>query len=505
MTCEVQMEVPGITKPVTLQVDTGATVSAMGLALARRLFKGSSLNRTSARLFGFGRHQLQVLGTLPALVTYRGRKANAEIFIINSEGEEAVMGLDLMKQLDISLRPSGAIDQLAVAHSSEVSARPPHQPDPGELCSLTTVRDYQHRIVLRPGAVPARHKLRRLPCSVRDEVGRELDRLQEEGVIEQVEASDWIHPMVVSRKKNGKLRLCVDLRDLNRQVVAGVHPLLTAEELQDQLRGNVFTVLDLQSAYHQLELEPASRQLTTFLTHQGLRRFTRVPFGLVSAGAAFQRLLDDLLNGIPGCVHYMDDIAVVGGTQEEHDDRLRCVMAKLKEVNLTINKEKSVFSKDAFDFCGFKLSASGVRPMQSQIKAVTDAPPPENVKELRSFLGMCGWFLRFVPGYAETVRPLFQLLKKGTKFVWDDTASRAFNDIKLKIAASPTLRPFDQRLPTFVTSDGSGKGAGAVLTQLDRNGEENVVAFWSRKYTPAEQRYSVSELEALSAVQAVEH
>ena len=167
MTCEVQMEVPGITKSVTFQVDTGATVSAMGLALARRLFRGSSLNRTSARLFGFGRHQLQVLGTLPALVTYRGRKANAEIFIINSEGEEAVMGLDLLKQLDISLRPaSGAIDQLAVARSSEVSARPPHQPDPGELCSLTTVRDYQHRIVLRPGAVPARHKLHRLPYSV---------------------------------------------------------------------------------------------------------------------------------------------------------------------------------------------------------------------------------------------------------------------------------------------------------------------------------------------------
>ncbi|XP_043212789.1 uncharacterized protein K02A2.6-like [Amphibalanus amphitrite] len=416
------------------------------------------------------------------------------------------MGLDLLKQLDVNLHPaSGAIDQLAVTGSAEVPEPPPSQPDPGEICSLTTVRGYQHRIVLRPDAVPVRHKLRRLPYAVREEVSRELDRLQEEGVIEPVEVSDWVHPMVVSRKRNGKLRICVDLRDLNRQVIAEVHPLPTAEELQDQLKGNIFTVIDLQSAYHQLELEPASRQLTTFLTHRGLRRFTRVPFGLVSAGSAFQRLLDNLLDGIPGCVHYMDDVAVVGVSQEEHDDRLRRVMARLKEANLTVNREKSVFSKAAVDFCGFTLSASGVTPLQSQIKAVTDAPPPENAKELKSFLGMCGWFLRFVPGYAETVHPLYRLLKKGTKFVWDDTANRAFNEVKLKIAASPTLKPFDQSLPTFVTSDGSGKGAGAVLTQLSSDGEENAVAFWSRAFTPTEQRYSVSELEALSAVLAVEH
>ncbi|KAF0289752.1 hypothetical protein FJT64_012003 [Amphibalanus amphitrite] len=143
MMCEVQMEVPGITQTVNLQVDTGATVSALGLGIARRLFKGSRLNRTSARLFGFGRHQLQVLGTLPALVTYRGRRANTEFFIIDSDGEEAVMGLDLLKQLDVNLHPaSGAIDQLAVTGSAEVPEPPPSQPDPGEICSLTMVRGH---------------------------------------------------------------------------------------------------------------------------------------------------------------------------------------------------------------------------------------------------------------------------------------------------------------------------------------------------------------------------
>ncbi|KAF0298321.1 uncharacterized protein FJT64_004334 [Amphibalanus amphitrite] len=143
MMCEVQMKVPGITQTVNLQVDTGATVSALGLGIARRLFKGSRLNRTSARLFGFGRHQLQVLGTLPALVTYRGRRANTEFFIIDSDGEEAVMGLDLLKQLDVNLHPaSGAIDQLAVTGSAEVPEPPPSQPDPGEICSLTMVRGH---------------------------------------------------------------------------------------------------------------------------------------------------------------------------------------------------------------------------------------------------------------------------------------------------------------------------------------------------------------------------
>ena len=215
------------------------------------------------------------------------------------------MGRDLLKQLDVTLRPATqAVDQVAVAGEVQTPAapRPPPQPDPGELRTLTTVTGYQHRIVLRPDAVPTRHKPRRLPYSVREEVNCELDRLQEDGVIEPVEVSDWVHPMVVSRKRNGKLRICVDLRDLNRQVVAEVHPLPTAEELQDRLEGRFFTVLDLQSAYHQLALEPASRQLTTFMTPRGLRRFTRVPFGLVSAGAAFQRLLDNVLDGIPGSV-----------------------------------------------------------------------------------------------------------------------------------------------------------------------------------------------------------
>ena len=114
----------------------------------------------------------------------------------------------------------------------------------------------------------------------------------------------------------------------------------------------------------------------------------RVPSGLVSAGAAFQRLLETLLDGIPGCCHYMDDIAVVGTTQKEHDDRLRLVMARLEEVNLTVNREKSVFCKPAVDFCGLTLSASGIKLLQTQIKAVAEAPPRENVKELRSFLGM---------------------------------------------------------------------------------------------------------------------
>ena len=138
--CQVQVEFTGIIKTVTLQVDTGAAVSALGPGIARRLFKGSHLNRTSARLFGFGQHRLQVLGTLPALVSYRGREANAEFFIIDSEGDDAVMGLDLLRQLNVNLHPaSGAIDQLTVAECAEAPTSRPSQPDPGELCSLTTV------------------------------------------------------------------------------------------------------------------------------------------------------------------------------------------------------------------------------------------------------------------------------------------------------------------------------------------------------------------------------
>ena len=347
-------------------------------------------------------------------------------------------------------------------------------------------------------------KLRRLPLAVRDEVSQELQKLLENDIIERIEASEWISPIVVSRKKNGQIRLCVDLRGPNSQLVTEVHPLPTIDELHTRLRGTVFSQIDLRSAYHQLMLEPASRPVTAFITHDGLFQYKRVPFGLASAGAALQRLLDKILAGIPGCEHYLDDIVCVGRTQREHDERLRVIMERLQRAKVTINMEKSLFSRPEIVYCGYRVSKHGVAPLTSHTRALLDSPPPSDVRELRSFLGLSGWFAHFIPNYASAVAPMRRLLRKDTAFEWTPEVDEAFRLVKQKIARCSALSLFDPELDTFVTTDASNKGVGGILSQKDARGKERVVSFWSRQLTASEENYSTTEKEALAAVGAIE-
>ena len=486
LTCAVTVTAGDFERDIELQVDTGASCSILSMSAARQWFKGVPYAPSDARLFGFGRNPLPVAGTLSTVVTYKGVSTPAKFLLVQTAGSEAIMGMDLMRELNVTVHPA--------SHSVFKTE-----------AELPAIKGYEHEIRLQPDAVPTAYRMRRLPYSVRDEVSAELKRLENSGVIERIEASPWVNPLTVTRKKDGSLRLCVDLRGPNAQIVAETHPLPTMEELESKLFGAVYSRIDLKSAYHQLRLKESSRDITAFLTHDGLWRFTRVPFGLVSSGSAFQKLLTNLLHGIDGCGHYLDDILVTGWTQQEHDDRLHEVKKRLQKANVTVNEEKSVYSQADVEFCGHHLSKQGIAPLTSAVQAVLDAPAPENVKELRSFLGTTAWFSKFVPQYSAAVQPLSALLRKDSVFEWSEEASTAFKSIKELISSSPVIQPFRPELKTVVTSDGCDRGAGAVLTQVQPSGEEKPVAYWSRSFSDAERRYSVSEKEALSAVNAVEH
>ena len=438
------VSVEGQCQTLELQVDTGATVSVISLACARRYFKGAVVNPTTTKLFGVGRAPLGVVGTVSASVTVKNRQAVTDFYVVETVTTEALMGLDLLTKLGLTIRPATG-ELLAVKSEKEV-------------VPLPVIRGYQHKIVLRKDAEPTRHGLRRLPFSVRDEVSKELQKLQMEDVIEPIDASEWISPVVVSRKKDGKIRLCVDLRGPNSQIVAEVHPLPTISELQAEFRGTVFSRIDLRLAYHQLELDPESRSITAFITHDGLFQYKRVPFGLASSGAAFQKLLDKLLVGLPGVGHYLDDIVCAGRDRKEHDERLTLLMQRLRDANVTINMDKSEFSQPAIDFCGYRLSSTGVTPLQSHVQAILEAPAPLDVKELRSFLGLCGWFFHFIPRYAMVVAPMTRLLKKEACFDWTPEVEHSFRSVKHEIANSTVLQPFHPNLQTYVTVDASEKG-----------------------------------------------
>ncbi|RXN34374.1 gypsy-16 si [Labeo rohita] len=304
-------------------------------------------------------------------------------------------------------------------------------------------------------------------------VSAELKQLLDIGIIEPVDASPWVSNLVVAQKKSGALRVCADLRALNKAVIPDRFPLPTSEELIAQFHGStVFSKLDLRQGYLRVPLHPSSRNLTAFVTH---------------AGVAI----------------YLDDVVIHGPTPESHDESLSRVFAALAEHKLTLNAEKCIFSAPTIEYVGFQLSADGVTPLRSNIDAILAIPEPSSAAQVASFLGMTGYYLKFLPHYSATTAPLRQLLRKDEPWVWTQACSNAVRALKVQLTTAPVLAHFDISSPTWVTCDASATAIGAVLSQTQR-GVEKPIAFASRAFNQTEQRYSVEEREALACIWACE-
>ena len=336
-------------------------------------------------------------------------------------------------------------------------------------------------------------------------MSNELKRLEEANIIEKINSSAWISNLVVARRKNKEIRLCIDLREVNKAIIPDKYPLPTMTEMAAEFHGStVYTKLDLRRSYLQVPLEKHSRHLTAFITHDGVFQYCRVPYGLSSAPSCFQKIISDILQDIPGVMSLLDDIVVHASTQIEHDERLNQVMPCLAEQGLTLNVAKCDFSKQEIDFLGYRISASGLHPTTSNIEAIMKLPEPVNVKELASFLGTTNFYANFVPHYADIVEPLRKLLRKEHEWSWSTEQSDAYNRLKQCITSPPVLAHFDPNADTYVTTDASGVALGAQLSQVI-DGVEPPVAFASKTLSETERKYSTGEREALACIYACEH
>lgn len=215
-----------------------------------------------------------------------------------------------------------------------------HNIDSAPVHHLGCVKGFIHKVQVNSTVQPVRQKLRCLPLSICKEVSAELKRLLQAGIIERVDASEWVSPLVVARKRRGGLRLCVDLREPNKSVIMDCYPLPHLENLFTELAGAThYSQIDLSSTYHQLPFHPESRSLTTFITHEGLFQFTRVPFSLASAPSAFQKMMQTVLKDLPGVQNYLDDIIVYGGSKEEHKERLQALLQRPQDASVQVNLE----------------------------------------------------------------------------------------------------------------------------------------------------------------------
>lgn len=502
LTCAVNVEAPqGNSHSLKLIVDTGASVSILPESMYKSYFADCSLCEPKIRLVTYAKGELNVLGCLPATVYIADDNKVSTHFYIVKAGSP-LMGLDLIKALNVNIM--GGKVNTARQHAQNVTVNNIDSTSPQQL---GCVKGFIHKVQVNNTVQPVRQKLRRLPLSIREEVSEELNRLLQAGIIERVDASEWVSPLVVARKRSGGIRLCVDLREPNKSVIMDCYPLPHMEDLFSSLAGAThYSQIDLSSAYHQLPLHTESRNLTAFITHDGLYRFTRVPFGLASAPSAFQKMMQTILKGLPGVQNYLDDIIVSGESKEQHDEHLQAVLQRLKDANLQINYDKSSFGQTSIPFLGHVISKEGLRPSAEHLTAIADAPAPKDMPALRSFLGLTSWFSKFLPNYATLVEPLRQLLRSSpqSELQWDSDAEKSFTKLKAMLLESPVLAVFDPKLPTFITTDASDYGLGGVLTQLHSGNQERIVAFASRTLSAAERKYSTTEKEALACVWAVE-
>nr|XP_054761486.1 uncharacterized protein K02A2.6-like [Lytechinus pictus] len=489
-------------------VDTGSSVSIVPLSFYKKHFVMEALQPSKVKLRAYSRGNIPVAGVIHTKAKVGTRSTDATIYVVYKGS--ALLGLDLIEDLDLTIKGGSAyvdsVDDVApsTTPAEASSACTSVEKEFQELFSpgLGFAKNYQHRIKVKPDYPPVQQKLRRLPLAVKDRVSQELKRLEEAGVIEKIDASEWVSPIVVSTKTSGEIRLCVDLREVNKAIVVDRFPLPDIAELFCELEGSsVFSKLDLASAYHQLELAEESRDLTAFITHDGLFRYKRVCFGLASAPSTFQKMMTSILAGLPGVQCYLDDVIVYGKDKTEHDKRLTDVLTRMQNFGIRLNNKKCKFHLTELSYLGHSVSSEGISPDDDHIAAILKAPAPTDVGALRSALGLTNYYAKFVENYATVVEPLRCLLRKDFPFVWGVEQQNAYDKIKEVIAQKVVLKFFNPNLPTVVTTDASDYGLGAILSQV-KNGREIPVAFASRSLTPAERKYSTGEKEALACTWA---
>jgi len=376
---------------------------------------------------------------------------------------------------------------------------------------LTSTATVAHEINTRADTAPVNVRPYRLPERHKTEVNRQTQEMLRNKII-RTSVSQWNAPLLVVPKKadasgKPKLRVVVDFRKLNDLTIGDSFPLPNITEILDQL-GNAkyFTTLDLASGYHQIPMAERDKQKTAFSTPYGHYEFNRMPFGLKNAPATFQRLMNSVLTGMQGlkCLVYLDDIVIYGASLEEHNKRLEEVLQRLRENNLKLQPDKCEFLRKETIYLGHIISENGISPDPSKLTAIKEFPMPRKVKDIQSFIGLAGYYRKFIADFSKIAKPLTKLTKKSEKFEWTAEQQNAFETLKEKLMTAPVLKYPDFTEEFIVTTDASAFAIGAVLSQ-GKVGNDRPIAYASRVLTRAEQNYNTTEKELLAIVWAVKH
>lgn len=348
----------------------------------------------------------------------------------------------------------------------------------------------------------------RYPEIHREEVDKQIKEMLEQEIIRHstspYSAPIWVVPKKEDASGIQKWRIVVDYRKLNNITIDDKYPIPIMDEILDKLgRCMYFTTLDLTKGFYQIEVEPSDRHKTAFSTRNGHFEFLRMPFGLKNAPATFQRLMNTVLDGLIGkdCLVYLDDIIVFNTSLQEHIESLDRVLKRLSEANLKVQLDKSEFLRRQTEFLGHIVTPQGIKPNPNKIKAIINYPIPKTEKQIKQFLGLAGFYRKFIQNFSNITKPLTQCLKKGNKINCNDKEYiKAVETIKLLITKEPILAYPDYEKQFTLTTDASNIALGAVLSQ-----NSHPICFASRTLNTHEINYSTTEKELLAIVWATKY
>ena len=368
-------------------------------------------------------------------------------------------------------------------------------------------RPWDHKIELKEGFQPKSFKSYNLTGEEQEELDRFLKDNLDKGYIRPSQ-SPMATPFFFVKKKDGKLRPCQDYRYLNEWTVKNAYPLPLISELMDKVKdAKYFTKLDIRWGYNNVRIRDGDQWKAAFKTNRGLFEPTIMFFGMCNSPATFQAMMDDTFQDLIGeeiVIIYMDDIFLYAKDKETLRINTKRVLQRLQDNDLYLKPKKCEFEKTKIEWLGMVIEEGRIAMDSGKVKGIEEWPIPTTVKQVRGFLGFGNFYRRFIRRFSEIARPLNELLKKDRKFEWTDECQKAFDALKRQFTREPVLMTPDQTRPFQVECDASKYASGAVLTQLDTNGDQHPCAFISKTFSPAERNYEIYDRELLAIIRALE-
>lgn len=525
-------------KSLTGLLDTGSSTTILGNGSHESLLKsGFKLHQTdTAEFITAGGEKLNSLGVIYLPVSFYGQTHTLKAYVVPNIKHHLILGMDFWRSF--GLFPKHIDHILYYKDSDKILTISVDSSESSNLCSydhlsteqkiiadqvISQFRDisYEKRglgrtsLITHPidtgDAAPIRQRYYRMSPEKQRILVEQLDEMLKEDVVEPCE-SPWSSPVLVTPKKNGELRFCLDSRKLNAVTKKDAYSLPYMAEILDNLRdARYLSSIDLSKSFWQILIREEDRQKTAFyIPSRGTFQFKAMAFGLTNASATQQRLVDTLFYG-PEFEHrvfvFIDDVIIASNTFEQHVSLLTRVFDKLKTANLTIKFSKCQFFRNQLKYLGYIVDSNGLHADPEKVESITNYPTPTNRKDVRRFLGIASWYRRFIKNFSTLANPLNKLTSQGKNappFAWSTEADLAFRELKKCLCSTPILSCPDYDQPFEVHTDASDYGIGAVLTQT-LDGKEKVIAYMSKSLSKSERNYSATEREALAVLTAIEH